>query len=88
MNKSKRLILTGSILLFIGLLLAFFSNYYNLQVMGKTSLGVGIFAPPENSAEWNRKETLRKISDISFYFGIFITAVGIALQTAGSLTSK
>jgi len=85
MRRKKWLLLIGSIFLFIGLLMALISNYYNSRVMGKAALGVAMWAPDEGSPEWNRKVKLRKISNGCFCVGIFLTSLGIVLNTWGSL---
>jgi len=53
--------------------------------MGKAALGVAMWAPDEGSPEWNRKVKLRKISNGCFCVGIFLTSLGIVLNTWGSL---
>lgn len=88
MNKPKKLILLGNILLALGLLLSLFSNYYNSKVMDVANLGVGVWAPDKNSPEWKRKEKLRETSDCCFYSGIILTLAGITIGTIGSLIKK
>jgi hypothetical protein len=45
------------------------------RVMGRTGLGVAVFAPEENSAEWLAKEGLRRTADNCFYVGLVLTAL-------------
>ncbi|MDE0086922.1 MAG: hypothetical protein OXU23_14475 [Candidatus Poribacteria bacterium] len=88
MNQSKRLSIIGGIILFVGLLCALGSNHYEAKVMGNAALGIAIVGPNENSPAWNEKVQTRQLADIFFYFGLFLTAIGIVLQTMGSIDKK
>lgn len=88
MNQSKRLSIIGGIILFIGLLCALGANHYETKVMGYAALGIAIVGPNENSPAWNEKVQTRQLADIFFYFGIFLTAIGIVLQTMGSIDKE
>ena len=81
------LVLAGGIFLLVGLLIALISNHYNAKVMGKAGLGVAILAPDPGSPEMRRKERLRVWADCSFWIGVALTAVGVALQTAAVFVS-
>ena len=88
MNHSKWLSVIGGIILFIGLSCALLSNHYEAKVMGNAALGIAIIGPNENSPAWKEKIQTRQLVDIFFYFGIFLTAIGIVLQTVGSIDKK
>jgi len=81
----KILTISGGVLLIFGLLGTFYSFKLDQKVMGDTNLGVAVFAPSKDSLEWEKKEELRKQSDLLFIVGTLLTVSGIALQTAGSL---
>ena len=81
MSKNKILQLIGSILLLLGLMMAFGSDKYQSEVMGYANLGVAVLAPDLNSPEWKEKVDKRKIATLFFYFGIVFTTFGIILQT-------
>ena len=88
MNQSKWLSVIGGIILFIGLLCALGSNHYEAKVMGDAALGIPIIGPGEDSPDWKEKIQTRQLADRFFYFGIFLTAIGIVLQTVGSIDRK
>ena len=88
MSQSKRLSIIGGIILFIGLLCALGSNHYEAKVMGNAALGIPEIGPNENSPAWKEKIQIRQLADIFFYLGIFLTAIGIVLQTMGSIDKE
>ena len=79
------LIIFGAVFLLAGLVTALVSTHYEGRVMGKAALGVAILAPDEGSPEWKEKEALRVKSDRWFWLGIGLTALGVIVQTIGSL---
>src|SRR5207245_9045267 len=85
MTLAKWLVLAGGVLLLAGILTAFLSDRYQSRVMGKATLGVGVWAPDEGSHEWREKERLRRRAELWFYAGLATTGVGVILQTIGAL---
>jgi hypothetical protein len=53
--------------------------------MGSAALGVAVWAPRKDSPEMQEKERLHRWADRWFYVGLVLTALGIALQTLGSV---
>jgi hypothetical protein len=82
---AKCLIVSGGGALLIGLMMAFIAARVGNRVMGRAGLGVAVFAPEEDSAEWLAKVRQRRIADGCFYAGLVLTAVGVILQTIGSV---
>jgi uncharacterized membrane protein len=68
-----------------GLLMALISNWYQTKVMGDAGLGIGVWAPAKDSPEWREKQRLRRLATLCFWIGILLTALGVALQTAGAV---
>ena len=87
MTLPKWLVLIGGVLLMIGILMAFLSSNYNSELMGEAQKGFAVFAPEPSSAEWQEKERLLWWVNFWFYFGLVLTAIGVALQTVGSILS-
>jgi len=75
----------GNIILLLGLIAALLSNHLQGKVMGEASLGVAVLAPEKESSEWEEKVRQRTCSDISFYTGVALTAIGIILQISGTI---
>ena len=88
MNQSKWLGIIGGIILFFGLTCALWSNHYEVKVMGNAALGIAVIGPNKDSPAWKEKIQTRQLADRFFYLGIFLTAIGISLQTWGSIISK
>ena len=85
MNIYKWLIVIGGVFLVCGLLTAFLSSHYTERVMGAARKGVAVLAPDPDSQEWKEKERLLRRSDFWFYVGLILTAMGVVLQTLGSV---
>jgi uncharacterized membrane protein len=86
-SESKLLTLIGNLLYAVGVVLMVYSYRYNTKVMGLTAMGISTIAPNEGSAEWKRRERLRKVSDWLFYGGMVLTFIGVVAQTMGALIS-
>jgi hypothetical protein len=85
MDTSKWYALIGNFLYALGVFLMVYSYRVNTKVMGLAALGVAVISPDEESAEWKKKEKLRKTSDQFFYGGMVLTLVGVIAQTVGVL---
>ena len=85
MTLANWLTLIGGMLLLAGVVIALVANHYETKVMGKARMGVALLAPQEDSSEWKEKERLVGLADRWFWFGVGLTALGILLQTIGSM---
>ncbi len=85
MDISKFLTLFGNLFYAFGLLSMIYSYRYNSKVMGLGALGISTVAPNKDSPGWKARDKTRRISDIFFYGGIFLSFIGIILQTIGVL---
>jgi len=85
MTLSKWLVLIGGVLLLVGLATAFISSRYSSRVMGEARKGVAVLAPEKDSLKWKQKERLLSWADFWFWVGLWVTAIGVVLQTLGSI---
>jgi hypothetical protein len=86
MNTARWLTLVGGMLLLVGLFMTLAANRSETKAMGRAArLGVSEWAPQKGSPEWEQKKQLRTRADRRFGIGLIVTALGVALQTAGAL---
>ena len=85
MTLSKWLVLIGGVLLLVGLMTAFISSRYSSRVMGEARKGMAVLAPEKDSPKWKQKERLLSRADFWFWVGLWVTAIGVVLQTLGSI---
>lgn len=76
----KKAEMFACIFVFISIISALLSNYYDSKVMGDANLGVGIWAGAEDSNLMKNKRCLRKLSDGFFYSGIVFSVLGLFTQ--------
>jgi hypothetical protein len=75
MTREKWLIVTGGLLLVLGLAMAFLSERYQTRFMGEAALGVGMWSPEKGSPEYREKERLRARADCFFWIGLVVTGL-------------
>ncbi len=75
----------GSVLLLLGLGAAFLSSHYEQKVMGSARLGVAVLGPSPGSLKYEQKQGNRLWADWTLYVGLIVTAIGVMLQTIGSI---
>ena len=85
MKLGHWLVLTGGVVLLVGLVCSLGSTYYQVKAMGGARRGVAVLAPEANSPEMLQKERQVTRSDCLFYVGLGLTAAGVILQTAGAM---
>ncbi len=85
MTLSMWLVLIGGVLLLVGLATAFISSRYSSRIMGEARKGVAVLAPEKDSPKWKQKERLLSWADFWFWVGLWVTAIGVVLQTLGSI---
>ena len=61
------------------------SNHYQTKVMGQVGLRVAVLAPEKDSPEWKEKQRVRMLADRWFWIGLVVTAIGVVVQTVGSV---
>jgi hypothetical protein len=86
MTVGKWLILIGGFFLCIGLISALWSNRYEGRALGQGALvGFPELAPEEGSLKYKERYAARRRADLWFWGGVISTAVGVFLQTLGSI---
>jgi len=85
MTLRKWLAVAGAVFLLAGLITAFVSNHYTVQIQGERRMGAIVFGPVEGTPEWQETERRLKWADRFFYVGLTLTAIGIILQTVGAI---
>lgn len=81
MCNPELLTIAGNVSSSFGILLIVASYYYNSKVMGKASLGTGVFADKEDAPLMKKKRALRNKSDWLFYVGVGFSLLGIVLNS-------
>ena len=81
MTAPKWLALIGGVLAIVGILTAFLSSHYNEADRQSRSSSLGA----RRGQPGNGKGTAAMAGQFWFYFGLMLTAVGIVLQTVGSI---
>ena len=84
MTLRKWLTVIGAVFLIVGLLSAFLSSHYAAELRGERRGGI-LVAPAEGTSAWKKNEILLKQSDGYFYAGLFLTALGVVLQTVAAI---
>jgi hypothetical protein len=85
MNFYKWLTVIGGVLLVFGVLTAFISSHFTDRVMGEARKGMAVFGAERGTPERLKKERLLWWADFWFYVGLVLTAIGVTLQTLGSI---
>ena len=80
MKKRKKMQVVGLLLLFVGLISSLCSQHYENKTMGDAALGVAVLAPSEGTDAWEQKVRLRLLTQITFFVGLGLTALGILIQ--------
>ena len=83
--KNRLLHGVGLALLLLGLLAALISQHLAAKTMGEANLGVAVLAPERDSGAWQQKLRLRELTDVAFYVGVALTALGILIQGVATL---
>jgi len=84
-DKDKVLSLLAAAFIFLSIICALLADHFNAKVMGEASLGVGVWAPSKESAQWIQKVELRRIADNLFHLGILFAIFGLVTEALGTL---
>jgi uncharacterized membrane protein len=88
MTAPKWLTVIGAVFIFVGITLSFTSYRNASKAMGEAQKGFAPLAPDgygPGSPEWNAKTELTDNADLQLYGGLALSALGLVLQTLGSI---